>query len=84
MPRLRQGRDRDRAEQQSRPARAAGDVPQPGGADDALAVGGNKESPSAGSRPSRRRCEAFAVAAVAEGFVEQRLARFDVTWPFLA
>ena len=76
-------RDRDRPQQQSRLAAAAGDVPEPRGADHAPAVGGDEAQSLGRQAAVAQTLRGLAVAAAAEGLVEQRLARFDVGRPFL-
>src|SRR5262245_49822282 len=75
------GRDRERAEQQRRPARAGRDAPQPYGADEATAFGGNQ-------RQLRLAAFAQALRGLGEahrpiGKVEQRLARRNLPRPFM-
>ena len=75
--------DRDRAEQQRRLAIAAGNVPQPRGADDALALGGDERQAFGRQAVFAQPLGALAVAGLAESLVEQRFARVDVGEPFV-
>jgi len=77
------GRHRDRPQQQCRVAGATGDVPQPRGADHAFAVGGDKSEALGRQAAFAQSLRGLPVPGVAEGLVEQRLARFDVGVPFL-
>ena len=71
-------RDRDRPEQQRRPLRPGGDVPQPHGADDAPVLG-RDERQSVGRQPAvAQALRGLGEAAFAEGLIEQRFARDNV------
>ena len=69
------GGDRHRAQQQGRLAVAARDVPEPGGADHALAVGGDEGEAFGRQTALAQPLGGLARPQVAEGLVEQRLAR---------
>jgi len=81
-------RHRDRAEQQRLLAQglfnAAGNVPQPRGADDALALGRDERQAFGRQAVFAQPFRGLAIAVLAEGLVEQCLARVDVGKPFVA
>ena len=82
MPRLRQlGCDRERAEQQRRPAGTGRHLPEPHRADDAAALGGDERQ--LGQTPFAQALGRLGEAGRPIGDVEQRLARCRLRRPFL-
>ena len=77
------GGNRDRSEQQSWLAAGAGGMPQPRGANDAFALGGDEGQPFGRQPAIAQALRALAITGLAEGLVEQRFARFDVGLTFV-
>jgi hypothetical protein len=74
--------DRHWSEQQRRLTGAAHDTPETGGANDALPVGRDKSEPFGWRSAVPQALRTLAPAVIAEGFVEERLARCDIGGTF--